>query len=261
MYHIPVCPFSGRLEVLLESKGMSDAVEFRLVDITKPRAAELLVKSGGTTALPILELPGGLVIKESLVILRLLDETVGRTGASATPGTAAAAAAAAGKLSACGLVRRASAAEHAVEEMLNAQASAVIGCGYQWVMNRDTAKTDEFRAKLLKLYAGVGAFLRRYATGEGPLLFNDRGGALGLAEVVFTPILVRFQFLDYYEKFALPAAADAGADADDLARFAVWRAACLAAPAAQQASREEVCWRGVVIVCVLKGALRAASSR
>ena len=67
VYHIPVCPFSQRLEILLSLKGMTDAVEFRVVDITKPRDPELLRKTRGTTALPVLETPQGDILKESVV--------------------------------------------------------------------------------------------------------------------------------------------------------------------------------------------------
>ena len=76
VHHIPVCPFSQRLEILLELKGRRDAVDFRVVDITRPRDPELLAKTRGTTALPVLELPDGRVLKESLVILRYLEDTV-----------------------------------------------------------------------------------------------------------------------------------------------------------------------------------------
>ena len=42
VYHIPVCPFSQRLEILLELKNQSGALEFRVVDITVPRDPEML---------------------------------------------------------------------------------------------------------------------------------------------------------------------------------------------------------------------------
>ena len=54
VYHIPVCPFSQRLEILLALRGTPEAVEFRVVDITRPRDPELLRKTRGTTALPVL---------------------------------------------------------------------------------------------------------------------------------------------------------------------------------------------------------------
>jgi glutathione S-transferase len=74
IYHIPVCPFSQRVEILLELKGLRGAVEFRVVDITKPRDPHILELSRGTTALPIMDLGGGRVLKESLVILRYVEE-------------------------------------------------------------------------------------------------------------------------------------------------------------------------------------------
>lgn len=66
IYHIPVCPFSQRIEILLRLKGLEDAVEFRVVDITVPRPAFLLELTGGTTALPVMDLGGGRVLKESM---------------------------------------------------------------------------------------------------------------------------------------------------------------------------------------------------
>ena len=76
VYHIPVCPFSQRLEILLALRGTPEAVEFRVVDITRPRDPELLRKTRGTTALPVLETSDGRILKESLVILRYLDEII-----------------------------------------------------------------------------------------------------------------------------------------------------------------------------------------
>src|SRR4028119_1982775 len=63
VYHIPVCPFSQRLEILLSLKGLGDSVAFHVVDITRPRAGWLLEKTRGTTALPVLETAGGGSIK------------------------------------------------------------------------------------------------------------------------------------------------------------------------------------------------------
>jgi glutathione S-transferase len=65
LHHIPVCPFSQRVEILLELKGLRSAVDFSAVDITKPR---------GATALPVLELEDGRILKESLVLLRYFDD-------------------------------------------------------------------------------------------------------------------------------------------------------------------------------------------
>ncbi|MDP9485028.1 MAG: hypothetical protein M3Q49_04405 [Actinomycetota bacterium] len=42
VYHIPVCPFSRRLEILLTLKGCRHLVDFHVVDITRPRVTPLL---------------------------------------------------------------------------------------------------------------------------------------------------------------------------------------------------------------------------
>ena len=73
VHHIPVCPFSQRLDILLTLKGRRDAVRFEVVDITRPRPAELLALTGGSTALPVLVTDGGTVLRESLALLRYLD--------------------------------------------------------------------------------------------------------------------------------------------------------------------------------------------
>ncbi len=36
VYHVPVCPFSQRLKILLALRGQKGAVDFRVVDNTKP---------------------------------------------------------------------------------------------------------------------------------------------------------------------------------------------------------------------------------
>src|SRR5918993_3408218 len=64
VYHIPVCPFSQRLEILLTLKGCGDLVDFHVVDITRPRPNWLLEKTRGTTALPVLETEDGAIINE-----------------------------------------------------------------------------------------------------------------------------------------------------------------------------------------------------
>ena len=86
VHQIAACPFSQRLEILLALKGQVDAIEFRVADVTQPRPAWLLAKTGGTTALPILETADGKVLKESLVILEYLDATLpGRPVAQRDP--------------------------------------------------------------------------------------------------------------------------------------------------------------------------------
>ncbi|MDE0589449.1 glutathione S-transferase family protein [Halocynthiibacter sp. C4] len=204
VYHIPVCPFSQRLEILLSLKGQKDAVNFHVVDITKPRDASLLAKTDGTTALPVLETTDGDILKESLVILQYIDEMFGAS------------------------IRQKDPLAHAVENMLIAKEGPFTMAGYLFVMNQNKSERQAHLDKLLGLYRDINTFLNRHAP-EGPFLFED----FGLAEAVFTPMFMRFWFLEYYEDFALP-------DGPDFARVAAWRNACLAHPAAQQVSKEEI---------------------
>lgn len=203
VHHIPVCPFSQRLEILLALKGLSEAVEFRVVDITRPRDPTLLRLSRGSTALPILETDHG-VVKESLVILRYLDELFPEPA-----------------------IAQADPYRRAVENMLIAREGDFTATGYRYVMNREPARTTEFRETMLAQYALLDDFLA-WQNPDGVFLFSD----FGLAEAVFTPMFVRFWFLEYFEDFELPM--------DGLHRVRRWRDACLAHPAAQQVSREEV---------------------
>jgi glutathione S-transferase len=205
IYHIPVCPFCQRTEILLALKGQSDAVEFRVVDITRPRDPQLLQKTRGTTSLPVMETADGRILKESLVILNYLDETI--------PGSR---------------IRRADPYEHAVEQMLIAKEGPFTAAGYTMVMNQDRAARQGLSDKLLKLYAQLDDFLVEHSP-DNDFLFSS----FGLAEAVFTPMFMRFWFLGYYEGFELPA----GPEYDRVRR---WEAACLTHPAAQQTSREEV---------------------
>jgi glutathione S-transferase len=205
VHHIPVCPFSQRLEILLALKGCRAEVDFQVVDITQPRPEALLRKTGGPTPLPVLETADGRILRESLVLLRYLDEVM--------PGPAVAAP---------DPYRR------AVEGMLTRLEGEFVHQGYAWVMNQDPARRDGFASGMLQQYRRLDAFLRQHAPSE-PFLFD----AFGWAETVFTPIFVRFHFLAYYEDFQLP-------DTDEFARVRRWVEACLAHPAAQQVSAEEV---------------------
>ena len=205
IYHIPVCPFSQRVEILLELKGLKEAVEFRVVDITKPRESHLVALSRGTTALPIMDLGGGRVLKESLVILRYADE------AFPLP-----------------QVARTDPYERGVERLTIERAGDFTMAGYLMVMNRDRAKAEENRQALLGHYAWLDDFLRHHNPG-GTYLFDD----FGLADLVYTPMFMRFWFLDYYEGFDLP-------DTPDFARVRRWRDACVAHPAAQQVCFDQI---------------------
>jgi glutathione S-transferase len=205
VYHIPVCPFSQRLEILLALRGQTDLVEFRVVDITKPRDPGLLAKTRGTTALPVLETSDGKILKESLVILRYLDEFL--------PGES---------------LRRSNPYEHAIESMLIAREGPFTMAGYLFVMNQDRTKRSEHNEKLLALYRDINGFLMEHNP-HGTYLFDE----FGLAEAVFAPVFMRFWFLDYYEQFELPVG-------DGYSRVCTWRDACLSHPATDQVTKEEI---------------------
>lgn len=205
LHHIPVCPFSQRLKILLTLKGQPDAIEFRVVDITRPRDPDLLALTGGSTSLPVLMMPGRGVLRESLVIMAFLDETI--------PG---------------GLQRRPDPFEHGIEALLIGHEARFTAAGYRFVMNQDPAARPGFERRMLEAYAGLNRFLEAHAPGRD-FLFER----FGLAEAVFTPMFMRFWFLDYYEDFTLPVT-------PDFARVRRWHDACIAHPAAQQTTREEV---------------------
>lgn len=205
LHHIPVCPFSQRLEILLAFKGCPDHVQFSLVDITRPRPEALLAMSGGSTALPLLVAGDGTALRESLVILRYLDEVLpGPPLAHPNP------------------------LRHAVESLLAAQERDFGEAGYRLLMNRDVTRRDALQEALLAQYARLDELLCRHGS-DGPWLQQQ----FGWAEVVYAPLFVRFHFLDYYEDFQLPTS-------PRYARVAAWQSACLAHPLAQQVSREEV---------------------
>lgn len=205
LYHIPVCPFCQRVEILLELKGLADAVDFHVVDITEPRPDWLLEKTGGSTMLPVLETEEGRIIKESLVILRYFEQRYDEVPVARTdPG------------------------EHAVEHMLAAKEDDFVALGYEFVMNQDRGERETYRDEMFELYAEFDEFLRERSRADD-FLFEE----FGWAEVVYTPIFQRFWFLEYYENFELPS--DERFD-----RVRRWREACIEHPAAQQVTREEI---------------------
>ncbi len=203
VFHIPVCPFSQRLEVLLTLKGRRDAVDFRVVDITKPRAPWLLAKTGGSTSLPILETETGLVLRESLVLLQYLEDRFPERPVAARDPD-----------------------RRAIENMLTTMERDFVAAGYRLVMNQDRARRDKLQEAMTAQWAALDAFLVRHAP-ERTFLFED----FGWAEAVFTPMFMRFWFLEYYEDVDI---------APELARVRRWRDACRAHPAAQQVTREEI---------------------
>jgi glutathione S-transferase len=205
VYHIPVCPFSQRLEILLTLKARRADVRFHVVDITMPRPEWLLAKTRASTALPILETADGCVIRESLVILQYLEDVFTEPAvASRDP------------------YRR------AVENMLIRLEGPFATQGYAYVMNQDVAVRDTMREQMLAHYARLDEFLVEHSPAR-EFLFEQ----FGWAEVVFTPLFMRFWFLEYYEHFELPAR-------EGYARVRRWRDACLAHPAAQQVTKEQI---------------------
>jgi glutathione S-transferase len=205
IHHIPVCPFSQRVKVLLALKGRSDAVDFEVCDITKPRPERLLRLSRGTTALPIMEFPDGRVLKESLVLMQYIEDVFPEPP-----------------------VAQRDPWRRAIENMLTRFEGDFTTQGYVFVMNQDPGKRDAMRDGMLKQYTRLNDFLVEHAP-AGPFLFEE----FGWAEAVFTPMFMRFWFLEYYEHFDLP-------DTPQYARVRQWREACMAHPAAQQVTREEI---------------------
>jgi glutathione S-transferase len=203
VYHIPVCPFSQRLEILLALKGQRDVVDFYVVDITEPRPDWLDAKTGGAAPLPVLETEAGCILRESLVLLGYLEQRL--------PDPA---------------VARPDPCAHAVESMLVSHEGGFGTAGYAFLMNRERAAREDHRERLEAECAALEAFLRRYATAE-TFLF-DR---FGWAETVFTPLFMRFWFLGYYEGWDIPAR---------FGRLRAWRDACIAHPAAHQVAREQI---------------------
>jgi glutathione S-transferase len=205
LYHIPVCPFCQRIDILLALKGCRDDVDFHAIDVTRPRPDWLLQKTRGSTALPVLETSDGHIIKESLVILQYLEDVY-----PARP------------------VARSESWQRAVENMLVRMDGDFIDQGYTWLMNQDPNQRDGMRTTMLERYAQLDDFLLAHAP-QGPFLFED----FGWAETAFTPFFQRFWFLEYYEDFALP-------NEPRYARVRRWVDACVAHPAAQQVTREEI---------------------
>ena len=205
VHHIPVCPFCQRLEILLALKGLRDRVRFQVVDITKPRPPELLAKTRGTTALPVLETEDGRILKESLVLMQYLEDRFPDPP-----------------------VAQRDPYRRAVEGMMTRLEGDFTSAGYTFVMNQDPARREALHEAMLRQFARLDDFLVEHSP-RGRFLFES----FGWAEAVFTPMFQRFWFLAYYEGFELP-------DEPRYARVRAWREACLAHPAAQQVSEEEI---------------------
>jgi glutathione S-transferase len=205
VHHIPVCPFSQRLEILLALKDRRSAVDFRVVDITRPRSEALLARTRGSAALPVLETAHGPVLRESLVILQYLEDLFPQPA-----------------------VAQRDPYRRAVENMLVRLEGDFVNQGYGFVMNQSPQRRDALRQRMLDQYARLDDFLMEHAP-RGAFLFED----FGWAEAVFTPLFMRFWFLEYYEDFEPP-------DEARFARVRAWRDASIAHPAAQQVTKEQI---------------------
>jgi glutathione S-transferase len=203
MYHIPGCPFSERVEILLELKGLQDIMADVEIDISKPRPEWLLRKTQGTTSLPALTLDNGETLKESMVIMRYLEDRFPeRPVAQRDP------------------------YRHAVESMLCATDGAFTGAGYRMILNRDPSLREKHVADVDAQFQRLDDFLSRYNP-SGTWLFED----FGWAEVAYTPMFKRLWFLEYYENYVI---------SERLVRLRRWRDACLAHRAAQRRGFEEL---------------------
>jgi glutathione S-transferase len=202
LYHIPGCPYSERVEILMALKGLEHLIDDQEIDISKPRPAWLLAKTGGASALPALDVPEG-TLRESLAILRYLEDRFPeRPVAQRDP------------------------YRHAVESMFVAVGANVSGAGYKMLMNRDPTQRQALSLAVDEQFALLNAFLIRHNPG-GVFLFED----FGWAEVAQTPLTKRLWFLEYYENYQIP---------EQLTRVRAWQEACLAHPAAQARSFEEI---------------------
>ncbi len=202
LYHFPGCPYSERVEILLHLKGLAGEIDDFEVDISQPRPAWLLQKTGGSTALPVLE-RGTDILRESAVILRYLDSQFPERQ-----------------------VRHPDPMHHATESLLGQMDSSFAKAGYAMLLNQDAAKREELRIAFDAQYQLLDLFLKRHG-GRGPFLFDE----FGWAEVMLTPLIKRLETLAYYENYQIP---------DTLDRVKIWHGACLSHPAAQSRRVEEI---------------------
>lgn len=205
VYHIPICPFSQRLEILLTLKGRQNDVHFEVVDITKPRDKSLLKLTHGTTELPVLITDDGKVVKESLIIMQYLEDIFSEQ-----------------------TIARRDPYQRAVQNMLTMLEEPFVMQGYMFLMNQVIEQREAHHEKMLQQYAKLNDFLEQHSP-DGTYLFDE----FGWAECIFTPFFMRFWFLEYYEGFKLPTT-------KQYVRVARWQLACLEHPAAQQVTKEEV---------------------
>ncbi len=202
LYHIPGCPFSERIEILMRLKGISHLISDHEIEISAARPDWLLRKTGGVTSLPALEVREGTLL-ESMVILRYLEDRFPeRPVAHRDP------------------------YRHAIESWLITIGSALPMAGYKMVMNQDRSQREALCEGVTAQFAQLNTFLLRHSA-HPTFLFEE----FGWAEVAMTPMFKRLWFLEYYENYSIP---------DDLERLRVWREACISHPAAEGRTFEEI---------------------
>lgn len=201
-YTFPGCPYCERVEIMISAKGIHDQVKVVDLDISAPRPAWLLEKTRGSTALPALEIEQG-TLKESLAIMRYLEMRFPEPAIAQRDPFA-----------------------HAIECMFVELGGAFGAAGYTMIRNRDLTKREVLKLAVDAQYAKLDQFLRDYGRGT-TFLFDD----FGWAEVALAPLAKRLEFLNYYEDYAIPA---------ELTRVRAWHEACLAHPAAQDRTVEEI---------------------
>jgi glutathione S-transferase len=202
LYHFPGCPYSERVEILLSLKGLDGAIDDVEIDLSQPRPDWLLQKTGGSTALPVLDC-GTHVLRESTVILRYVDSQFPERR-----------------------IRNPDPLKHAIESMLGLMDSEYAKAGYAMLRNRDQSRREDFRRAFDVQYEKLDSFLRRYGEGES-FLFED----FGWAEIILAPLMKRLECLVYHEGYSIP---------DRLDRVRRWHSACLSHPAAQSRTLEEI---------------------
>ncbi len=119
VYHIPVCPFSQRVEIQLELKGRRQDVDFVVVDITQPRPDWLLQKSAARRRCRSSNWPTGASSRKAWSCCST-SRTSSRSAA----------------------VAQRDPYRRAVENMLTRMEGDFCNQGYGWVMNQDPARRD-----------------------------------------------------------------------------------------------------------------------
>jgi glutathione S-transferase len=202
MYNFPGCPFSERVEILLDLKGLRHLYSDCAIDLSQPRPDWLLAKTDGSRQLPVLETPQG-ILRESEIIMRYLDSTHREVR-----------------------VARSDPFEHATECLFTALTGPVNIAGYTLLKSQLPAKRKELSEALDVAFASVDSFLNRHAKSKNFLF--DR---FGWAEAIFVPALKRLWCVEYFDDYSIP---------QSLTRLHRWRDAALDHPSAQLRSREEI---------------------